>query len=256
MVPGVADLTRILAPPARSGLFVDFDGTLAPIVQEPELARPLPGSKQALAALARRLAVVAVVSGRSVAFLERHLPAGVVLSGLYGLESRLADGTASRVPPGPWPAVIADATAQARAELPAAVRVESKGTSVTLHFRSAPEAQEAVERFSARVAAATGLVARPAKRSVELHPPLGTDKGTVLDDLTAGLDGACYVGDDVGDLAAFDALDRFVASGGRACRVAVRGAERDEGLVARADVVLEGPEQVRDLLGALASGWS
>src|ERR1700728_2860204 len=89
-------LPELLLPlvrwPDESALFLDFDGTLSPIVEDPVGARPLPGVPELLRRLAGRLALVAVVSGRPTTFLAEVLgaPAGVTLVGLYGLELALA----------------------------------------------------------------------------------------------------------------------------------------------------------------------
>ena len=74
--------------PGSAGVLTDFDGTLAPIVDDPEAARPLDGVAPVLARLGLRYRVVAVVSGRPVAYLLDRLgsPKGVTLVGLYGLE--------------------------------------------------------------------------------------------------------------------------------------------------------------------------
>ena len=71
---------------ATAGVFTDFDGTLAPIVRHPAVAKWARDVAELLDGLAQRYGVVAVVSGRPVAFLAALLPASVVLSGLYGLE--------------------------------------------------------------------------------------------------------------------------------------------------------------------------
>jgi trehalose 6-phosphate phosphatase len=81
-------LAPLRGDPATAGIFSDFDGTLSPIVADPELAEPLPGIAPLLKELARRYRVVAVVSGRPVEFLAAHLPAPVLLAGLYGLKVR------------------------------------------------------------------------------------------------------------------------------------------------------------------------
>ena len=75
-----------------AGIFTDFDGTLAKIVDDPEAALPLPGAADTLAALTRRFSVVGVVSGRPGAFLDRHFGGrGIRLWGLYGLQ-QVIDG--------------------------------------------------------------------------------------------------------------------------------------------------------------------
>jgi trehalose 6-phosphate phosphatase len=120
-------VTGFRAAPRQAGVFVDFDGTLAGIVPDPDDARPLDGAAALLEDLADRLAVVAVLSGRPVAFLQRHLPPTVVLSGLYGLEvvdhgRRWEHPDAER-----WRRAVDEATARAVAGAPAGTRVESKG---------------------------------------------------------------------------------------------------------------------------------
>src|SRR5438128_1796911 len=70
----MADLFEpFLAEPARAAILTDFDGTLAPIVDDPLAARPLPGAVDVLHRLAERFGVVGVVSGRPLDFLVGHL---------------------------------------------------------------------------------------------------------------------------------------------------------------------------------------
>jgi trehalose 6-phosphate phosphatase len=123
-----------------------------------------------------------------------------------------------------------------------------------VHLRRHPELAEVAEAWVTDAAARAGVEVRAAKRSFELHPPVAVDKGTVVDELTAGLDAACYIGDDIGDLEAFDALDRLEARGGTALRVAVATDETEPELVARADLLVDGPEGALTVLRALADG--
>jgi len=75
-------LAPLVDRPSASGVFTDYDGTLAPIVDDPERAEPLPGAVDALARLARRYARVGVISGRPGAWLAARLGGrGLVLSG-------------------------------------------------------------------------------------------------------------------------------------------------------------------------------
>ena len=94
-------------------------------------------------------------------------------------------------------------------------------------------------------------MARPARMSVELHPPIQTDKGSALQQLATDLAAVCYVGDDLGDLPAFDALDRLAADGVHTLRVAVASDESPPELLDRADLVLEGTAAVPGFLDAL-----
>jgi trehalose 6-phosphate phosphatase len=247
----------VLAPfverPGRAALLLDFDGTLSPIVDVPADARPLAGAGEVLAALARRFAVVAVVSGRPASFLERLLPAGVAISGLYGLET-VRNGVRTDHPgAGAWRDAVAEAARSSQDGGPAGMAVEPKGLSLTLHYRERPEIEPDVIDWAAAQAARSGLVMRRARMSVELHPPIAADKGTAVEGLVADVDAVCFVGDDRGDLPAFDALDRLEERGMEVLRVAVVSAEVPGDLIERADLVVDGPPAVVDLLRQLAA---
>ena len=95
------------------------------------------------------------------------------------------------------------------------------------------------------------LAVRSAKASLELHPPVTADKGTVLEAAAADMASVCFLGDDVGDLPAFDGLDRLAATGVHTVRVAVSTPEAPAEVLARADVVVDGPEGALDLLRSL-----
>ncbi|MFN8017210.1 MAG: trehalose-phosphatase [Acidimicrobiales bacterium] len=251
-----AALGVLRADPASTVLLFDFDGTLSPIVERPEDAVPGPGIVDALASLAASYRRVGAVSGRSVAFLAEHLPAEVALSGLYGLERRVDGTTTTHPDAGRWADVVeraADAADRAAAtgEPLAGMVVERKALSLTLHTRAHPELEAASVALARHVGAELGLEVRPAKRSVELHPPLAVDKGTAVLELADGARGALYAGDDVGDLAAFRALQVLARRGVRTVPVVVDGPEVPSELASLDGVHLDGQEQVLDLLLAL-----
>lgn len=239
-----------LEHPARAAILTDFDGTLSPIVDDPTAARPLPGVVEVLARLDDRYGLVGVVSGRPVSYLLDRLGPGLWLSGLYGLEQmvggehRAVEGTSR------WRPVVDDVVALAEAEL--GPLVEHKGLSLTLHFRTAPERAGEIRRWADAQASRTGLVVRPAKASLELHPPVAADKGTVVEEMADRFDAVCFLGDDRGDLPAFDALDRLAAGGTHTVRVAVRTPEAPAEVLDRADVVVDGPAGSLALLQGLA----
>ena len=81
--------------PSTAGVFLDFDGTLSPIVPFAADARPLPEVGAVLSHLVTVVGRVAIVSGRPVSYLVEHLPREIELHGLYGLESRI-DGEVAR----------------------------------------------------------------------------------------------------------------------------------------------------------------
>lgn len=240
---------RLAADPLRTAVLTDFDGTLAPIVADPMAAVPLAGTVDVLRELDRRYGRVAVVSGRPVSYLVTHLGTSLYLSGLYGLEA-IEDGELVEAPGAEgWRPVVADTVARAR-ELFGEL-VEDKGLSVTLHFRPAPEREGQARAWAAAENDRTGLAVRPAKASVELHPPVDADKGTVVEHIAGDFQAVCFLGDDVGDLPAFDALDRLAERGVSTVRVGVRTPEAPPELLRRADVVVHGPQGALGFLQGL-----
>jgi len=252
--PRIADIARD-AP--RAGIFCDFDGSLAPIVDDPERARPLRGAARALHRLAKRYGAVAVISGRPVRFLAHHLHArGVRLVGLYGIEERA--GRHSRVLPEVQQArsAVDRAAARLRSEMTAfeGVYVEHKGYAVSVHFRRARDpkgAALAAEPLIIAAAKENGLHSLPRGRQVvEIAPPAAVDKGHVVRRIMASnaLNAAIVIGDDAGDLPMFEAVDGLE----RVARIAVRNDEAPSELFERADLTVADPDAVLEILKNLA----
>lgn len=148
---------------------------------------------------------------------------------------------------------------EARAALPAGARLEDKGMALALHFREAEALAGEVAALARVLAARHGLAERPAKLAVELVPPLPIDKGTVAGALAEGCSVACFLGDDAGDLAAFEALAAKAARGELvALRIAVAGEDVPGDLLRNADLVLDGPPAALGFLAELAArlGWT
>jgi len=244
----------IVADPDSALVATDFDGTIAPIVDHPEAARPLPAALEALRALQSQVGTVAVISGRPAHFLGEVLPvAGLVLVGQYGLERLDADGATVADPSvSPHLAAVAAALADARREFPD-LYIERKGLmAATVHWRLVPERGDDVMRWADLVASRLGLGCYPTKMAVELRPPVSIDKGTALEDLSADATAVVFAGDDHGDLAAFDTLDRIALHGVEVVRIGVESSEAPRELFARADITVAGPAAVADLFSQLA----
>jgi trehalose 6-phosphate phosphatase len=253
---------RLAERAGQVALCLDFDGTLSPIVDDPEAARPLPGVVELLGPLAARFAAVALVSGRPADYLAAHADApGVRYLGLYGLQE-IRDGhlwVDPRLEAG-RPAVDA-----AHRELhdSAAVRdsgafLEDKRYAVAVHTRRVADPDrwaEPIDRAARQIAARHGLEVVPGKLVWELRPAVRSDKGDAVRKVLAssGARSVVAAGDDLGDLAAFAAAAQLAAAGGDGLRVAVRSAEAPPELLAQADLVVEGPPGLLAFLERLAT---
>jgi trehalose 6-phosphate phosphatase len=238
-------VTELAARAPRAGVFLDLDGTLAPIVARPELTRILPGVRSTLTRIARRLDVVAVISGRPSAQVRELVDVdGVVIVGTHGLEDEEA-----------MPADVFEEIEAAAAAVGA--WVEPKGAAAAVHFRGLgdPEAAEtASEERLAAIAVTHDLEILPGKRIVELTPAGRPRKGGTVERIAQErqLEGVLFAGDDVGDLDAFTALVRLRAGGVWTCGVAARGPETPPEVEAAADLIVDGPRGVEALLASIA----
>ena len=232
---------RLAADPAAAGLFLDFDGVLAPIVDRPEDAEPPPETRAELERLVGTYALVAVVSGRAGEDVRARLGVdGVVCVGSHGLElepqaDRWRRTLAGFAADAPWPER----------------EIELKGLAIAFHFRDREDVQQAVLELDAIAESAReeGLVTRYGRKVLEVLPPVGSHKGTAVRRLLDehGLRRALAAGDDTTDIDSFAALDGLEV----ALRVAVASAESPSALLEAADLVVESTEEFLALLRRL-----
>jgi trehalose 6-phosphate phosphatase len=233
-------LARLAARPKEAGLFLDFDGVLAPIVERPERARVPRKTRKELKRLAAKYALVAVVSGRAGDDVRARVGDGILCVGSHGLElepenERWSRTIAAFACDAPWP----------QAE------IEIKGLAVAFHFRNRKDKEEAVRELDAIATRAReeGLVARYGRKVLEVLPPIDAHKGTavrsMLDDF--GLRRALAAGDDTTDLDSFAAVDGLEV----AVRVAVASAEGPDALLEAADLVVSSTDEFLALLRRL-----
>lgn len=251
--PLAAQAARLARRAAEVAICLDFDGTIAPIVEDPAAARPLAGIVELLGPLADRYAAAALVSGRPATYLASHAAApGVRHLGMYGLEE-IVDG---RVQVDPRLEAARPAVEAARRDLagdPAVTQsgahLEDKRYAVAVHTRRVADPARwagPVGQAAERVAAANGLEVVPGRLVWELRPQVRSDKGDAVRRVAAesGARRLVVAGDDLGDLPAF----AVAAEAGGGLRVAVRSEEAPAELLAAADLVVDGPEGVRELL--------
>jgi trehalose 6-phosphate phosphatase len=267
---GAAGLAAIIAEPARAIIATDYDGTLAPIVERPEDAVAAPGAIAALAALGTKVGEVAIITGRPVRDVLRlsgiagqRGPGGLggfgrlIILGQYGLERW--DARSGRIEaPAPLPGV--DVVRRALPDLvktaPDGTTIEDKGHALVVHVRRTSDPDGALDMLRAPLTALAernGLELAAGRRVLELRPP-GHTKDVALTGLVAerSAGSVLFAGDDVGDLPAFDAVERLRQSG--VPGVAVCSDSAEVGVVReRADIVVDGPTGVAAFLVALGA---
>jgi trehalose 6-phosphate phosphatase len=261
---GTAALKAILRSPSQTLLASDFDGTLAPIVEDPERAYADPDAVAALGRLGERVGAIVVITGRPARtavdlgrFREVVGLDSMIVVGQYGAERWDAATDEYRVPPDP-PQLSAVA-----AELPKILdslrlgeaRIEDKGRAIAVHTRSLLDPNAALATLAdplADLADRYGLVLTPGKSVWELRTP-GVDKGATLRamvDETAARH-VIFAGDDLGDLPAFRAVRELAAEGVDGLLVCSASTEEDA-LTELSDVIVDGPAGFAAWLNELA----
>lgn len=241
--------------PARTAFLVDFDGSLSPIVDRPELARPLPGAAAVLERLTERLGRVGVVSGRPLSFLREFLPVpGLSYTGLYGMQHFFGSEIVTDTRVLPYLSAVAAAVEELQAALPAEVIEPKDGVSVTLHWRRAPELGDEIVACAETVATRHGLRLLPTRMAIELRPPVPIDKADAVRRIVDDYDVGAFAGDDTGDLPAFTALDALVDAGvlQSAVKIGVNSPEAPAALASATDLLVDGPGGLVALLGRVA----
>jgi trehalose 6-phosphate phosphatase len=251
---------RLASQAHVAALCLDFDGTLAPIVEDPNEARPLLGTVELLGELAARFAAVALLSGRPADYLATHAAApGVRYLGLYGLQE-IRDGHVW-IDPRLEEARPAVMTAQQDLRECAAVRdsgayLEDKQYAVAIHTRRVADRTRwtaAIDEAARQVADRHGLEIVLGKLVWELRPAVRSDKGDAVRRVIGESNARSVIvaGDDLGDLPAFDAALELKARGSDALRIAVDSAEAPPALINQADVVVDGPAGLLEFLRRL-----
>ncbi|MDY6869073.1 MAG: trehalose-phosphatase [Actinomycetota bacterium] len=235
----------------ESVLFLDYDGTLSPIVSEPDAAVLVDGAAEALAAVAA-VCPVAILSGRDLADVRARVGApGLWYAGSHGFELTGPDGTYHQNEAAAVFVPVLERAAGNLRDLLGHVRgiyVEHKRFAVAVHYREVGSSDEVAEIVSTthRLGRQAGLRVTSGRMLVELRPDIDWDKGTTLRWIRDRIDAAgsllpIYIGDDLTDEDAFDAV-RFDGIG-----IVVRHDEDSDRKTA-ARFSLQSPDQVREFL--------
>jgi trehalose 6-phosphate phosphatase len=248
---------------------LDFDGTLSPIVDDPAAAVIHPAAPPALARLAAVVRAVVVVTGRparqvvdlgGLDELADALPDGARLAvmGQYGNE-RWDSESRRFTSPEPPPALeeLHEELPRLLAEADAAdAAVEEKGLALAVHTRRLRDAAAAFDRLRAVLTAAAerhGLQLEPGRQVLEVRAA-GMHKGLAIREALEEHRGrgALFVGDDLGDIEAFDAV-RDLRDHGMPALLVCSSSNEQEALAELADVVVAGPAGVVELLDGFAT---
>lgn len=255
---------------ARTVVGLDFDGTLSPIVEDPNAAHIHPDAGEVLVDLAPEVAGIAVITGRparqalelggleEVGAAVRAVGKDLFLFGQYGDERWTAHQRRVDSPRPP------SGLAGFERDLPRMLRelglgdayVEEKGLAVAVHTRRLPDPDESFDRLlpaMRELARRHGLQVEPGRRVVEIRSG-STHKGLVVDHLADELDAAGFVfaGDDLGDREAFEAVSEL-GKRGLATLLVCSASDEQGALRHLSDVVVPGPDGVLRLLRRLAS---
>lgn len=202
---------------AGAALFLDFDGTLVELAETPQSITIPSGLRPLLRQLSERLdGRVAIVSGRAIADLERHLDcSALAMSGSHGLELRLGDGTELPLS-APAGLDLARREIDRYAATVDGLLAEHKPLGVALHFRRAPGEARRAAAFMTELAARTGLAVQEGKMVAELRAA-GADKGDAVRAFMTEPEFAgarpVFLGDDVTDEHAFEAAAQMEGAG-------------------------------------------
>jgi trehalose-phosphatase len=231
-------LARLVAEPRLAAIFLDVDGTLAPIVADPADALVPESTRVKLRRLAGRYGLVACVSGRpgDVARAIVGVPE-LTYVGEHGLELEPAALE--------WVEPIHAFAEKTRWS------AEIKPLTAAFHYRGSDDREGARSLLEevAIAARAEGFRTRWGRLVLEVLPPVDATKKTAVTRLLTAhnLHRALYAGDDTTDLDGFTALNGLEL----AIRVAVGSPEAPADLAGRADIVVDSPAELAELLGKL-----
>lgn len=206
-------LPRLTPRTLPTALFLDFDGTLVDLADQPELVHVPAELVPLLTALHTQLdGALAVVSGRRIVDIDTFLaPLELPAAGEHGARRRDATGALFEAEPHDLQRVI-DAVLPLAEKYPG-LRLERKEAAVALHYRHAPELEALCrETLEEALRLEPALTLLHGKFVFEAKP-LGVSKGSAIEAFMREAPFAgrqpVFAGDDVTDEAGFEAVRRL-----------------------------------------------
>lgn len=254
------DTLRRLVETPRFGLITDVDGTISPIVANPDDARVTVRSRELLEKLGQELPLVAVISGRAAADVQTRVGLPHVLYiGNHGLEKWVVDRAEAEAVPevAVYRPALENAIEALRPQLLPGMRLEDKAWTLSLHYRQTADPSAAALEYRpivTRVAIENGLKVSEGRMVFELRPPIEINKGTALSTLATNyeLDAVLFIGDDTTDVDAFIEAQTMRAQGDcQAYAVGVLSDSTPEPVRENADLFVEGVLGVESLFAWL-----
>jgi trehalose 6-phosphate phosphatase len=249
-----------LATLPRLGILADFDGTLAHFTLDPMTTPVDPANATAIDRLHEAGVTIALISGRPVVSLRDRFPRPfITYHGSHGLdywegnEARLHDLAR------PWEAPF-QALLSELGTLPyTGIHIENKRGTGSVHYRQTPDPTairgDLYDRLKP-LAEKYGFNLSEGRWIWEIKPPIPVNKGTSVRTLVdrLGLEGAIFLGDDITDLSAFQAMRDLAAT--RRIQSLVIGVKQPDGgpqeVREGADMLATNPDDVANVLNALA----
>ena len=244
------------------GLFTDIDGTISPTGPDILKARISEKNRHYLALLSKKIALVAVISGRGSQEVRDLVDIdGVVCIGHYGMEW--------------WQENHAKLHPEAQKYLPdiralageleplksmEGIQIQDKYASLSVHYRMSPHqdaAKEAIMKLLSKSPHVEKLRVVEDKMCFGILPPVNIDKGTPIIDLIQKyrLRSGIFLGDDKGDIPGFQAI-RKNRRNFRGLAVAVQNEETPPEVINEADFTLDGVRETETLLKWLVDKFS
>ncbi|MCC7448505.1 MAG: trehalose-phosphatase [Anaerolineae bacterium] len=246
----------------RLGIISDFDGTLSHFVDQAADAVATPHNIRAIDALLPKVALFALISGRSSADLRTRLThPDIIYYGNHGMDfwrnGRVHTARKALI----WQQPLQSLLAALNIPADSGVYVENKGITASIHYRAASKAEligAALEEQLRPLCDQYGFALTPGNMVWEIKPPITINKGAALRAIVIyhDLDSVVYLGDDATDLSAMDELNRLssaykpTASNDlfRAVSVGVHHPNAPPDLTDHCDVLADGPDDVAQLL--------